>query len=117
MFDLLIAAAHAAQDAAEDITIRAIDWFTWAWVIVLSSLGGAVNFYQKLKQGSARPFNFAELLGEIVGSAFVGIITFLLCKNSGFNELITAALVAITGHMGSRAMMLFERVLEKRINP
>lgn len=117
MPDWIIQAAHAAGDTAADLTIRAIDWFTWVWVIGISSLGGVVSFWQKLKTGTARPFNFAELLGEITGSAFVGIITFLLCKNYGFNELITAALVGITGHMGSRAMMLFERVLEKKLNP
>lgn len=121
MLDFFVQAAHAAantaSDAVTEMSIRAIDWFTWLWVIGISSMGGAVSFYQKLKQGQARPFNFAELLGEIVGSAFVGIITFLLCKNYGFNELITAALVGITGHMGSRAMMLFERVLERKLNP
>lgn len=117
MFDWIVHTAQAAGDATTNASIRAIDWFTWAWVLVISSLGGAVSFYQKLRTGVVRPFNMAELLGEVACSAFVGIITFLLCKNYGFNELITAALVGITGHMGSRAMMLFERVLEKRLNP
>lgn len=55
---------------------------------------------------SKRPFNFAEILGELATSGFVGIITFLMCDLANFPPLMNAALVGISGHMGSRALRL-----------
>lgn len=114
LIDDVINAAYAGGALSSDNSLRAIGWYTWGWVVGLGMLGGATSFYQKLISGATRPFNFAELLGELVGSAFVGIVTFLLCKEYGFSEYVTAALVGITGHMGSRAMMLFEKLLERK---
>lgn len=111
--DWLIRMAHAAGDGLSEAGLRAIDWFTWLWVVGLSVLGGVVSFYQKMKQGHVRPFNFAEFVGELAVSGLVGIITFLLCKEWGLSEVFSAALVGITAHMGSRAIMLFERYLER----
>lgn len=107
--------AHAAQDDVVKAGIGAIDWITWLWVLGLSTLGGSVNFYRKLKQGHVRPFNVAELLGELMISAFVGVVTFLLCKGAGLNEFLTAGLVGLTGHMGTRAIMRMEKYLENRL--
>jgi hypothetical protein len=87
---------------------------TYAWVLGLSALGGFVSFMNKIKSGKTRAFNIAEFLGEIATSAFAGIITFWLCENAQFSPLITAALVGVTGHMGSRAIMLFEDYLSKK---
>lgn len=87
---------------------------TYGWVLTLASWGGVVNFLRKRKSGDARPFNVVELIGEIVTSAFAGMVTFWLCEASGIGGLITAALVGISGHMGSRAIFAFERWAEKR---
>ena len=87
---------------------------TYLWVFGLSSLGGVVSFLNKLKKGHARAFNIAEFMGEIATSAFAGVITFWLCENSGISPLMTAALVGVSGHMGSRAILLFEEWLAKK---
>ena len=87
---------------------------TYLWVFGLSSLGGFISFINKLKKGHARAFNIAEFMGEIATSAFAGVITFWLCENSGISPLITAALVGVSGHMGSRAILLFEEWLAKK---
>src|SRR5258708_1225060 len=115
MFNWLVQSAHAAGDGIVEAGVRAIDWVTWLWVIGLSSVGGGISFYRKLKQGHVRPFNIAELLGELSISAFVGLITFLLCKSAGINEFLTAALVGLTGHMGTRALMRLEQYLERKL--
>jgi hypothetical protein len=88
---------------------------TYGWVIFLSMWGGVVSFYRKMQNGKARPFNIMELLGEIFTSAFTGIITFLLCEASEITPLITAALVGISGHMGSRAIALIEHYGESKL--
>lgn len=87
---------------------------TYVWIIVLSCVGGIVSFMRKVKSREARPFNVPEFLGEILTSGFTGVITFYLCEWANLNQLLTAALVGISGHMGSRALILFERWAEKR---
>lgn len=82
------------------------------WVLLLSILAGIVSFMRKVRQGDARRFNFAELLGECLTSALVGLATFWLCKWAGANEYLTAALIAIAAHMGTRALFRFERAFE-----
>lgn len=86
---------------------------TYLWVFLLSSWGGLVSFFRKYKEGKTRAFNIVEFIGEIVISAFVGVVTFLLCEAGNINHLVSAALVAISGHMGSRAIFIFERYAEK----
>lgn len=87
---------------------------TYLWVGVLSAWGGLVSFLRKRNAGEARPWNFAELIGEIVTSAFAGLITFWLCEAADIQPLVTAALVGITGHMGGRALFHFEKWAESR---
>lgn len=90
-------------------------WMTYAWVIGLSLLGGTASFLRKVKKGESRPFNVVELIGEITISALVGIVTFYFCEWANFEQVLTAAIIGVSSHMGSRAMMLFERALEERI--
>lgn len=87
---------------------------TYLWVIGLAAWGGLVSFLRKRRHGVARPFNLAELIGEVVTSAFAGVVTFWLCEWSGINPLLTAALVGVSGHMGGRAIFLFEKWAEQR---
>lgn len=87
---------------------------TYAWVVLMASWGGLISFLRKRREGVVRAFNLTELIGELVTSAFVGIVTFLLCEWSGTPALLTAAFVGITGHMGSRALFMFEHWAEAR---
>jgi len=75
--------------------------------IILSCLGGLVNYLHKISRTGAA-FNFFRLCLEIFTSAFVGIVVFLLCDTAELEWSTTAALVAISGHMGTRALFLLE---------
>ena len=88
---------------------------TYAWVMLLSSWGGAVSFCRKRRRGLPRPFSWLEMLVEVATSAFAGVLTFWLCEASALNPLVTAALVGISGHMGSRAIFLLEQFAENRL--
>ncbi len=44
-----------------------------------------------------------------------GLITFWLCEAAQFNPLVTAALVGISGHMGSQAIYQLERWAQTRL--
>lgn len=89
-------------------------FLTYGWVFGLAILGGVVSFMRKLQAGHARVFNLVEFLGEIVTSAFAGVITFWLCEHSHLSPLVTAALVGVSGHMGSRAIFMAEGWLAKQ---
>lgn len=84
-----------------------IGYLTYLWVFGLAGLGGMVSFMQKVQAGRAK-YTFLNVLAEILRSAFVGVITFLFCQYFGFNQMLTAALVGVSGHMGSRALVLME---------
>lgn len=87
---------------------------TYAWVVGLSILGGVVSFTRKLRDGNARAFNVIELIGEICTSGFAGLLTFWLTQAAGFNPLVSAVMIGVAGHMGSRAMFLLEKWFEGR---
>ena len=89
-------------------------FLTYAWVTGLATLGGAVNFLRKVKEGSARAVNFTEFIGELVTSGFAGLLTFWLCEAADFNKLLSAVLIGIAGHMGSRAIFMIEKWAESK---
>ena len=87
---------------------------TYAWVFLLSMAGGVVSFARKMREGVVRAFNITEFIGELITSAFAGVMTFYLCEWSGVAPLLSAVLIGISGHMGSRAIFGIERWVEKR---
>jgi len=91
------------------------DLLTYAWVFGLAMLGGAASFVRRVRSGQAKYSNIIELIGELVVSAFAGLVTFFLCRSAGFDEMLTAAFIAISGHMGTRIIFMFEAYLVKKI--
>lgn len=88
---------------------------TYSWVAVLSIWGGVVSFLRKQRAGRVRAFNITEFIGELMTSALAGLITFWLCEWSNTSPLLSAALIAISGHMGSRALFQFETWAESKL--
>lgn len=89
---------------------------TWLWVVFLSMLGGVASFAIKVRKGIARWINVPELLGECTISAFVGFVTFLI-TDGHVPPGVQAAMIAVSGHMGTRAVFLFEQFYASRIVP
>ncbi|WP_201595310.1 phage holin family protein [Psychrobacter vallis] len=80
---------------------------TYMWVFLLAVTGGLVAFIRQLNR-SRKPLPltevFVRLIGELIISGFAGVLTFYLCEYWGFNQLLTAVLVAISGHLGGGAI-------------
>jgi len=88
---------------------------TYVWVMALSAWGGVVGYIRKVKNGDVKQYSFMELIGEVVTSAFAGVLTFLGCESAEVAPLITAALVGISGHMGSNAIYQFELWAKRKL--
>jgi len=84
---------------------------TYLWIILLSCWGGLSSYIRKIKKGHIR-FSITEVIGEMCVSAFVGILTFFLCEYASIPPVLSAALIGISAHMGSRAIFMAETVTE-----
>lgn len=83
----------------------------WGWVIGLSILGGFANFFRRVNSKKTKITNIVELFGELCISAMAGVVTYLLCRAANIDDMLTAAFVAIAGHMGTRLIFLWERFM------
>jgi hypothetical protein len=113
VIEFLISSALAAQAASDVRTPFSYDLVTYLWVLGWAAMGGFVSFMRKLREGSARAFNFVEFIGELFTSAFVGVLTFWICEWAGLSQMLSAVFIAITGHMGSRALFIAEKIAQK----
>ncbi len=86
---------------------------TYVWVLALALLGGVAGAIRRAKADGK--ISMAEIVGELAISAFSGVVTFYLCEWAGVSQLLSAALVGISGHMGSRAIFQFEKVWAQKM--
>ncbi len=87
-------------------------WIAYWWVLVLAGWGGIVNYIRKIRAGEVSRFSVTELIGELATSGFAGLLTFMICQAAGFEELVTAVMVGISGHMGARGIYAAEKFAE-----
>lgn len=85
------------------------------WFVVLAIWGGTVNYLSRLKQGKNEVFSFAELIGEWTVSGFAGILTAYICVEMQMSWHMTAFLAGVSGHLGGRAIFMFESYAKKHI--
>ena len=86
---------------------------TWTLALGMAIIGGLVNWWTRVKSGSARALNIIELIGEIVTSGFVGLAVFMLLDAMEQPMGVCAAASGIGGHMATRLLFLAERNLER----
>ena len=85
----------------------------YLWMASVGLLGGLANYIAKLKENKLKAFSFVELLGELVISGFVALITAFVCIDLGLSTLMTYAACGIGGHLGTRGLYIIEqRALE-----
>ena len=80
----------------------------------LSTWGGVVSHITKLRNGRKK-FQTKELIFDLVVSTFAGLITFYFCRAANVSETMSAVLIAISGHMGTRAIAGFETLYRRVI--
>lgn len=85
-------------------------------VVLVALLGGVVSFIGKVKAGHSRAFNITEFVGEMVTSAVVGVFFYWLCRGFDLNQWLTAAIVGMAGHAGSRGLFMLEKWAQKKLD-
>ena len=88
---------------------------TYIWVIGLSILGGTVRTLTHLKMGMSFRDLCRRWIIDIVVSAFIGMVTFFLCEYAQLDQMLTAAFIGISAHMGTRAIVIIEEFLYKKV--
>lgn len=101
--------ARAADKSPLDYPVR-----QYGFVLVVAILGGLVSWAAKVRKGEAQGWHLTSLVGELCTSAFAGLVAFWLCEWAATPPLLTASLVGISGHMGTRAISTFEAFAQKR---
>jgi hypothetical protein len=86
----------------------------YAFLLGIALLGGLVSWYAKVRAGTVHAWSLMTLIGELATSAFAGLLAFWLCAYTGAPQLVTAALVGVAGHMGTRAISAFEQWAQTR---
>ncbi|WP_457427884.1 phage holin family protein [Roseateles sp. P5_E7] len=104
-------------DAAEPKDPLSYPAKQYALVLGLSMVGGLVSFYARVRKGEVMALNVTQLIGELTTSAFAGLLCFWLCELSNAPPLLTACLVSMCGHMGTRAIAAFEAFAMRRWAP
>lgn len=85
-------------------------------VLMTAILGGLVSWYSRVRKGELPQASVMVLIGELCTSAFAGLLAFWLCEWANAPQLLTAALVGISGHAGARSILWLERQAEKKLN-
>ena len=94
---------------------EAYHWVTYAWVIFMGVWGGVASWIRKVREGHARPVHIMELLGEVVVSTNLSIGTVWLCEWQKLDPVLSAAIVGVSAHFGTRGFFLLESALERVI--
>jgi hypothetical protein len=82
------------------------------WLIVLAIWGGTASYINRLK-ASDKKFKLVELFGEWIISGFAGMATAYLCFALDLSWHVTCFMSGIAGHMGARAIFVFENRFKK----
>ena len=94
-------------------------WFSQAlesksaiWLVLLAIWGGTANYMRRISREKEK-FRIAELLGEWCVSGFAGLLTAYICMELQLSWQLTCFMAGIAGHMGGRAIYVFEQRFKK----
>lgn len=106
----LIGHARATVRDPLDVSLR-----QYGLVLGAALLGGFVSWIGRVRAGTASAANLMGLIGELCTSAFSGLLAFWLCRAADVDPMLTAVAAGVAGHMGTRAIAMFERSVQRRL--
>ena len=78
----------------------------------LAMFGGLVKHVSNLRNTS-KSFKLREFVFDLIVSSFAGLLMYFLCKEAGVSDFMSAILIAISGHMGTQAIVAFENLYSR----
>lgn len=84
-------------------------WFSMIGAFLLATFGGVVHYLQGLIS-SKRTWSLLSFMVESLTSGFVGILAFFICEYVSLSHYPTAFIVAMTGHLGAKAIQKFQLI-------
>jgi hypothetical protein len=87
----------------------------YGFMLAIAILGGFVSWYAKVRRNEIPASSMFHLIGEVTTSAFAGMLTFFACEYVNFPQILTAALVGVSGHMGAKLISMAEEVAKRRL--
>lgn len=94
--------------AAKDSQLSTITY------LFIASWSGIIAYLNKIQREKIK-FNPLHLLLEVGSSILAGIITAVLCAEVGASYYVTIAAIAVSGHAGSKLLIVYEQVLSARV--
>jgi hypothetical protein len=109
----------ASAPATAQVVTAADDPFNYplkqyGLMLGVAIFGGLVSWIAKVRRGEVKPWQVNHLIGELCTSAFAGLLAFWVCKAFNTPASLTPALVGIAGHMGTKAIAVWEAWATKR---
>ena len=86
--------------------------FPWLATIVLSIFAAIAQYAGNLR-GGLETWQLKNLLLDATICVFVGTLTHLVCEWQEVDGVLRSILVAINAHMGTRAMMQYEKLRDR----
>lgn len=85
--------------------------FPWITTIVISSFAAITQYAGKMRSGAR--WSIRGFLLDFVTCVFAGMLMHFVCEWQGIEGPARSFLVAITAHMGTRAMLQFEAIRDR----
>lgn len=60
-------------------------------------------------------FMILGLICEAISSVFVGLMAFAICESYGIEQITSVAIVGLSAHMGTRAIMQMRKFVSKKL--
>lgn len=84
-------------------------------ILGIALLGGFAGWFRRVKRGDVEALNFAALVGELMISAFAGLLAFWVCEYFQLSPLLTAAAAGMAGHAGGTGIAWMERLSKRYV--
>ncbi len=85
--------------------------FPWIATFLISTFAAVAQYASKLRNGIRASWRGFFL--DLVICSFAGMLMHLMCEWQGVDGPARSFLVAITAHMGARAMLQFEAIRDR----
>ena len=83
--------------------------------LALASFGGIVKRLSEMEKADGKKLTVVNYIAGSLISMFVGIVVFVLCKNYGVSQFLTAGITALSGYMGVPVLDLLSNIARKKM--